>query len=234
MHFLSALFAPPAPRPVLLRHRSPRALHAAFTLSLFSLLLGLLSPCARAEPRVWTSADGRTIQASYLGRATDGSALVLLRADTGVRVVVPLTSLSADDRAHAANLPTTAAPPPPEEQAATQREALKELAEKHPKTPLNPHSDVEEAVRRYTPHLNALGSGDPAHNARTLRTMIRRDLPVVAQGLAIQITPHDHYSIEGRRRIAKHTAAREIIAWLEALDLHAQKIETEAARINSP
>lgn len=56
----------------------------------------LLVAAAFAEPRTWTSADGRKIQASLVGR--EGTSVILM-LENGKNATVPLDKLSAEDRA---------------------------------------------------------------------------------------------------------------------------------------
>ncbi|MDZ4402433.1 hypothetical protein [Prosthecobacter sp.] len=63
-------------------------------LLLFMLSLGI-GPLARAEPRNWTNAQGKQIQAEF-GGIKDGNVMLILTS--GQTATVPLTSLSAEDQ----------------------------------------------------------------------------------------------------------------------------------------
>jgi len=54
---------------------------------------------APGQPQTWTSNDGKTIQATFMGVQGDG--VLLKMADTGVTHIVPLTRLSAESQAQA-------------------------------------------------------------------------------------------------------------------------------------
>jgi hypothetical protein len=194
------------------------------TMKITTLLLTLMASTALANPTTWTSADGRSIEARYLGRAADGSALVLVRADTGARVVVPVVALSDASRAAADALPRDPAPPSDDELAKAKRAELAKFAANYPAAPVSSHPDVVDAVRRYDFHLRGLASGDPAHNARALRTMIARDLPLIAQRGNVTLKEDDSTEERGKKR-ARIAAQGQIMSWVQALDSHAATIE---------
>lgn len=154
---------------------------------------------------------------------------MLLRADTGARVTVPLLALSPDSRALADTLPRDPAPPSAEEKAKERLAKLSALASAYPQAPLSAHPDVADAVRRYDFHLRALGSGDPAANARALRAMIARDLPLVAQRGNVTLKETDSAEERAKKR-ARIAAQGVVTGWLQALDAHASAIEKEAAK----
>ncbi|MBC8008867.1 MAG: hypothetical protein H7067_02065 [Burkholderiales bacterium] len=189
-------------------------------------LLGALS--AFAAPRDWTAADGRVINAEYLGRAPDGSALVLERTDTKVRVTVPVAALSASDQTFAATLPTKEVPPPPAPKVIGLSAKGGTLCAALPafKTPPGQpvlsggttHADNVQAYERYTRSFAAIPSGDSAANVRTLRLQIARDLKD-AKGAAT--ASYNDLS----------TATKVRVYWLESIATpHLAKIEAEISK----
>lgn len=64
-----------------------------FTLALLSLLA---APLAKGEPRAWTNAQGKQVQAEF-GGSKDGSVTLIMAG--GQTAIVPLASLSAEDQA---------------------------------------------------------------------------------------------------------------------------------------
>lgn len=201
-------------------------------------LLALASCAAFAAPRTWTSADGRTIEAEYLGRGADGSSLVLARVDTKARVTIPLTALSAEDQAHAATLGAEPAPTPVAAAAKPEKAKpspqLVALAGAWP-TPQLPsgavdeymrtdHADIIEIQRRYSSDLRSITSGDVAMNCRSLRLKIERDLA----RLASEGRPSGPANVENQKRAG---AARLSAHWLSRQILpHVAKIEADAAK----
>ncbi len=72
----------------------PRSLMAALALGILSATLPL-----RAEMRTWTSSDGRTLQAEFVGTAGAGaSAVVKLKLADGQTIDYPVAKLSEQDR----------------------------------------------------------------------------------------------------------------------------------------
>ncbi|MBU6178453.1 MAG: DUF1549 domain-containing protein, partial [Verrucomicrobia bacterium] len=84
-----------------------RTLSRCLTLLLAGGVLFTLNPL-RAEPRTWTSADGRTLQAEFAGTAGAGaSAVVKLKMADGTMIDYPVAKLSEQDRLFVkGNLPT--------------------------------------------------------------------------------------------------------------------------------
>jgi len=75
-----------------------RTLSRSLTLLLAGGLLFTLTPL-RAEPRTWTSADGRTLLAEFAGTAGAGaSAVVKLKMADGSVIDYPVSKLSEQDR----------------------------------------------------------------------------------------------------------------------------------------
>lgn len=211
-----------------------RAVKTQIILSILSLALpGNLS----AAPRTWTSADGRTIEAEYLGRAPDGSALVLLRTDTSARVTVPVAALSEADREHADTLPRTPAPAAekkPEKPAFSPALAALIASWPAPSIPaslragdpylVTSHADVAELRRRYDADLRSIASGNLPANARALRLKIERDLV----RLRADGAPSASRTPDGEKKAG---AARAGAYWLTAQILpHLALIEAEAAK----
>jgi hypothetical protein len=203
----------------------------------------LLALSASAAPRTWMAADGRAIEAEYVGRGADGSALVLVRADTKTRVTVPLTALSAADQTFAATLPTAKAPedkPPAPPAKKEPSPALVALAKSWP-APVTlayggalegskMHPDLVELHRRYQRDLDVILSGDPATNCRTLRTRIERDSKILLSDSQMKL---DSNTTGERLRMAqaKINAARSGYVWISVkLVGHLDKIEAELAK----
>ncbi|GEM_PF-2920167 len=65
---------------------------------------------AAAMARTWTSASGQTVEAEYVGMQ---GALVILKTEAGQKVMIPLTSLSADDQQYVKEQQAAKMPPPP-------------------------------------------------------------------------------------------------------------------------
>jgi hypothetical protein len=155
-----------------------------------SLVLLLSALGLQAEQRVWTAVDGRTIDAEYLGRAQDGDALVLLRADTKTRVTVALAWLSTPDREFAEKLHRNPAPPAVQSQATVKAagagisEEVRALCRTLPRQTVPSDYlgvwDVNrpECVQMYDAYsrlIGAIPSGNPAANVRAVRVRLERD-----------------------------------------------------------
>jgi len=84
-----------------------RTLKHSFSILLAGGLLLGLDPL-QAEPRTWTSADGRTLNAEFVGSAGAGaSAVVKLKMAEGTVIDYPVSKLSEQDRLFVkGNLPT--------------------------------------------------------------------------------------------------------------------------------
>jgi hypothetical protein len=202
-----------------------------------ALLFLISATIALAAPRTWTSADGRHMEAEYLGRSTDGSGLVLRRADTQARVTVPLAALSTEDQAHAATLTTT--PAPAEAPAATApaktgpSPALLALAKAWPEPKFSSaaqpywsaaHTDFTELQRTLRRDMDAILSGDVGMNCRSLRTRAERELT----RLRSEGNPSGSAATKNLPRIG---AAQLGAHWLSTCVLpHITKIETEATK----
>jgi hypothetical protein len=189
---------------------------------------------ATAAARTWTASDGRTIEAEYISTSAEGESIILARADTGARVTVPLSMLSADDQEHAASLGKKAsaskAAAARTEYTSDAGDAVAALAAALPTKPTSQHLDAIEWVRRYEARLKGLSSGDIAANCRALRLQIERDTPVVKEALDIAIKPAEIGTEAARKKQAKHEAAREILAWFGKLTSHATKVEAAAKK----
>jgi len=66
------------------------------------ILLLICSPSLYAEPRTWTSKDGRQIKAEFVSATQDS---VTVRREDGITVPIPLAILSAEDTAWINNQP---------------------------------------------------------------------------------------------------------------------------------
>jgi hypothetical protein len=226
----------------------------------FGCLFAHLLRAEEVPPRVWRSSDGREIRASYLGRAEDGDSLVLLRADTLARVVVPLTALAVEDRELAAMLPRTPAPPavveksapPAKKERPTPSAELMKLAGNWPRpdpSKINAefelldqnHADLLELRRRFEIDFKSILSGDVAQNCRYLRLKIEREVKRLQADAnpSAQIV-YDPLRYTPRQRTAyinsqrKVLAARVGIQWLEnAVTGHIDQIEKEWGRISA-
>lgn len=164
-----------------------------FSVKLWLSLLAASLPAlvVPAAPRVWTAADGRTIDADYVGRAEDGESLVLVRSDTKTRVTVPLSALSKQDREFAEKLPRERAPSLVQSQVASKSvesgisEAGRALCRSVPRQMVPQYylgawdPNRPECVQMhdaYTRLIGSIPSGNPAANIRAVRIRLERDL----------------------------------------------------------
>ena len=84
-----------------------RTLKHSFSILLAGGLLLALNPL-QAEPRTWTSADGRTLNAEFVGSAGAGaSAVVKLKMADGTVIDYPVSKLSEQDRLFVKGNPPT-------------------------------------------------------------------------------------------------------------------------------
>lgn len=184
-------------------------------------LIALASCAALAAPRTWTSADGRTIEAEYLGRGADGSSLVLERVDTKARVTIPLSALSAEDQTHAATLGTDAAPAP--EASDIKPRAGTSLSEngkamiRDIPAPWDIKGyastekmwEVKQLREKIIRELSAIPSGNPKENIARARVIIDRELQAIAETTSSRIS-------ENARRLWLKGSVLPLITKLEA------------------
>jgi hypothetical protein len=212
-------------------------MNTASLLCTFLALTASLTASLSAATRTWTSADGRQIQAEYLGRAADGSGLVLARSDTGARVTVPLNLLSAEDQAHAETLGTTPFIEPAPAPASARKEPspeLRALAAAWP-APVNPsrlhnpywdvhHNRMVELQRLFEDEFRSILSGDVAHNVRTLRVQVEREIT--------RLRGEAGSSASGSTEAMQRRAAAQFgLHWLSTAILpHLAQIEAAAAK----
>lgn len=196
----------------------------------------LLTSIAAAEPRMWTSADGRTIEAEYLGRGPDGSSLVLQRKDTGSRVTVPISALSAEDQTHASTLGTTIATEEkskadPKKQKAEISAELRTLAAAFPPPKISQtkyewvsgaqHPEYTSLQASMARELSSILSGDVAMNCRSLRIKAQRERERLSGLMSAR-----NNTQEGN---ARGYAASLCVYWIDSQILpHLAKIEAEA------
>lgn len=198
---------------------------------------------AFAEPRTWTSSDGRTINADYLGRAADGSALVLQRADTGARVTIPVGALSTEDQALAATLPTSSAPAEKKPAAAPAKKepspALAALAKAWPEPKINTtahpywstgHSDFVELQRTLRRDMDAILSGDVSMNCRSLRTRAERELARLrSEGNTSGPSASKNLPRLGAAQLGAHWLSTCVLPHLSKIEAEAGKADTQIA-----